>query len=88
MKTFQDLRLKANSKPYGATLKAIMNFDNGYGVSVLWGGSSQSDGIDSYELAVLYKGEVTYNTHITDDVLGYITAEEVTQAMIEVQKLS
>jgi hypothetical protein len=39
-------------------------------------------------LAVLDStGRITYDTPITNDVLGYLTEDEVTHYMIEVQKL-
>jgi len=32
-------------------------------------------------------GDLTYSTSVTSDVLGYLTPEEVTKHMIEVQEL-
>ena len=64
-----------------------MDFDNGYGVSVVFGEKFYSNGIDNYELAVILGSELTYNTPITIDVLAYITTDEVTAAMEAVQKL-
>lgn len=67
--------------------QATMKFPNGYGVSVLFGEAFYSNGIDTYELAVLHNGYLDYTTEVTDDVLAYITKEEVTAAMITLQKL-
>jgi hypothetical protein len=66
--------------------QARMNFENGYGVSVLCGSMFYSNGVDSYELAVLYDDEINYDSGLTDDVLGYISSEEVTRVMAELQK--
>lgn len=68
-------------------MKAIIEFENGYGVSVLFGIPAYSNGIDTYELAVLKDGSLCYDTEITNDVLGYIEKEEVTNIMIKVQQL-
>jgi hypothetical protein len=41
-----------------------------------------------YELAVLdSNGELTYNTSITNDVMGYLNSSDVTRIMEDVQKL-
>lgn len=54
-------------------------FKNGYGASVLR--SSYSFGGDRglFELAVLKDGNICYDTPITNDVIGYLTADEVTE---------
>lgn len=83
MKTFKDLKFE----PRYLSSQATMEFDNGYGVSVLSGNIAYFNGIDTYELAVLKNGDLCYDTPITDDVLSYITEEEVTKAMEEIQKL-
>lgn len=88
MKTFEDLNFELISDPYMHGKKCRMMFENGYGVSVVshtfsYGGK---DGL--YEMAVLDSdGDLTYTTPVTSDVLGYLTPEEVTKHMIEVQEL-
>ena len=85
---FEDWGARRNQLPCPIDAKqAILNFDNGYGVSVLFGDCFYSNGIDTYELAVLRKGRLCYKTPVTDDVLGHITKEQVTEAMIQLQKL-
>ncbi len=94
MKTFSDLVFKDYAirrfAEEGAK-QAIMFFPNGYGVSVLLGDLFYSNGIDTFELAVITGDEkqytLEYGTPITDDVLHRITAEEVTEAMKQVQQL-
>lgn len=67
---------------------SVMMFDNGYGVSVIKTPFSYGGKMGLYELAVLDSGEdITYNTPVTNDVLGHLSEEEVTKYMIEVQKL-
>jgi hypothetical protein len=89
MKTFKDLKFEmVNDAPFMVGKKARMHFDNGYGVSVVshtfsYGGK---DGL--YELAVLDSdGSLTYSTEVTSDVLGYLTEENVTEHMIQVQNI-
>jgi hypothetical protein len=61
-------------------------FANGYGASVINDGYGGDQGL--YELAVLGpEGGITYDTPITDDVLGYLSAEEVGDALAKVEAL-
>lgn len=66
---------------------AVMNFDNGYGVSVIFGEIFYSNGIDTYELTVLKDGELCMNSPITNDVLRHLSKDMVTEIMINIQKL-
>lgn len=97
MKTFKDLVFKPHTAGQG--LRATCFFDNGYGVSVVRFGmpgfpgmyGSYTSNEHEWELAVLFGDdkdwELTYNTPITDDVIGYISDKEVTKIMKQVQKL-
>lgn len=61
-------------------------FDNGYGASVIDDGYGGNQGL--YELAVLDAGgRITYETPITDDVLGWLTPDEVTEALDRIAAL-
>lgn len=89
MKTFKDLNFKQHPNlGHLGGVQAIITFDNGYGASVVrseytYGGR---DGL--YELAVFGKdGHITYDTPITNDVLGYLKEEEVTKIMQQIQML-
>jgi len=84
MKTFADLEFKAH--PVGRGLQAKMDFDNGYGVSVLFGTDWYSNGTDTYELAVFKDGHINYE-HTQGDVMGYKSSDEVTSWMRQVQEL-
>jgi hypothetical protein len=86
MKTFEDLKFRPHRMVDG--VQSIMMFDNGYGVSVIKTPHSYGGKSGLYELAVLDSNEeITYNTPVTSDVLGYLSEEEVTIYMIDVQKL-
>ena len=66
---------------------AVMRFDNGYGISVVKGDMFYSNGIDTYEVAVLKDGAICYDTSITDDVIGYVNADEVSNIMKQIKEL-
>jgi hypothetical protein len=86
MKTFEDLQFRQhNLSPYFES-QAVMHFDNGYGVSVITGrGANASQG--TYEVAVLFEGDLCYTSGLTTDVLGYQTKAEVSMVMVKLQFL-
>ena len=88
MKTFKDLVFEQhpNFGIGGFTTQSTMKFENGYGVSVITGGYGSES--EPYEVAVLFEGDLCYTTHITDDVMGYQTADNVTKIMKQVQELN
>jgi len=84
MKTFKDL----NFQPYpGGGEMAREHFDNGYGASVVRHAYSYGGRIGLYELAVLKDGEIHYDNPIANgDVVGYLREEDVSDAMLVIQK--
>ena len=62
-------------------------FPNNYGASVIkhWGSYGYEE--DKFELAVLHKDMITYNTPITDDVIGHLTNDEVLELLEEIKNL-
>lgn len=92
MKTFKDLNLIEHtlselSDRYKDHKMAFEVFENGYAVSVLFGKSFYSNGIDTYELAILLNGDLCYTSGITDGVLEELSEEEVSDIMIRVASL-
>ena len=89
MKTFQDLEFEQiNDAPFMVGKKARIHFDNGYGVSVVSHSYSYGGRDGLYEVAVLDSDDnLTYDTSVTNDVMGYLTEEDVTNVMKEVQGL-
>lgn len=95
MKKFKDLIFNQHEAWEG--LQAVMFFENGYGISVIrfkidnicYG--SYTDNETEWEIAILYgnneKFGITYNTPITDDVIGHLTDDEVTDIMKRIQEL-
>jgi hypothetical protein len=89
MKKFEDLEFKKiEDNPFQTGVVSRMVFENGFGVSVVshtysYGGK---DGL--FEVAVLGKdGDLTYDTPVTNDVVGYLNPDEVTEIMEQVQSL-
>lgn len=72
--------------------QTVHKFDNGYGASVISGGTYTYGGDQGLkELAVLkFTGDnykLCYDTEITDDVLGYLTDEDVTDLLERIEAL-
>jgi hypothetical protein len=89
MKTFEDLEFEQlNDAPYMVGKKSRMHFDNGFGVSVVSHTHSYGGRDGLYEVAVLDKdGLLTYETPVTSDVIGYLSEQDVTDVMKQVQEL-
>ena len=89
MKKSEDLEFEqVNDSPYMVGKKSRMHFDNGYGVSVVSHSYSYGGRDGLYEVAVLDSNdELTYDTPVTNDVIGYLTEEDVTDVMKQVQDL-
>jgi hypothetical protein len=94
MKTFKDIDFQPHSVGDGISGKIF--FDNGYGVSVVRFKindrySSYTNNENEWELAILFgnekEWELTYNTPITNDVIGWLSEDKVTDIMKKVQEL-
>jgi hypothetical protein len=87
---FADLKFTDRpSHPMGEQATAF--FPNGYGASVIRGPASYGGDEGLYELAVL-KGSaedfnLDYTTPLTDDVLGHLSPEDVTEALRQIAAL-
>jgi hypothetical protein len=63
-------------------------FDNGYGASVVVGPHTYGGEDGLYELAVLdSNGNLTYETPVTSDVEGYLSEDDVTKLLEQIQNL-
>lgn len=86
-KTFKDIKFEMMDSFYDGVRSNTM-FDNGYGISVVRHRYSYGGPSGLYEIAVLDSdGNLTYNTPITNDVIGYLTPKEVTEFMVKIQEL-
>ena len=61
-------------------------FDNGYGASVITNGYGGEHGL--FEVAVLdRRGRLTYDTPITDDVIGWLDPQGVVDVLAAIAAL-
>ena len=89
MKTFKDLDFQPHpNMGHDGGVQARIQFDNGYGASVVCTPYTYGGDKGLYELAVLdSNGSLTYDTPITNDVIGYLRPEDVTDVMEKIQQL-
>jgi len=86
MKTFSDLQFGLH--PAGQGVQARIQFSNGFGASVVKTPYSYGGSQGKYELAVLDQdGRMTYSTEVTNDVVGYLSPDEVTEYLRQIQIL-
>jgi len=83
----QSRYLVENNDVYGGTQR-IYKFPNGYGASVIRHKGSYGFAKGLWELAVLdSSGALCYSTSISNDVIGYLSDEEVTIKLNEIKGL-
>jgi hypothetical protein len=86
MKTFKDLEFITHPIHNDGIVSRI-HFENGFGASVVKHEFSYGGKNGLYELAVLYDGEIHYDNPVAQgDVVGYLREEDVTDAMLVIQK--
>jgi hypothetical protein len=88
--TFNDLKFK--DLPHLNGIQAIVKFENNHGASVIKHDHSYGGKQGLYELAVIKFNEeghwgIGYDTLITDDVLGYLTEDNVTDYLKQIEQL-
>ena len=88
--TFNDLEFK--DLPHLNGIQAIVKFENNYGSSIVKHMGSYGNKQGLYELAVIKYDEndnwdIVYDTPITDDVLGYLTEDNVTDYLTQIEQL-
>jgi hypothetical protein len=86
MKTFNDLEFVPHSAGMGGVMSRI-EFENGYGASVVKTPYTYGGDKGLYELAVIRNDELCYDTPITNDVIGYLRPEDVTDVLAKIQQL-
>jgi len=88
MKTFKDLEFVNHPTHILGGVQARMDFDNGWGVSVVRSSFTYGGKDGLYELAVFKDGHIHYDNPIANgDVIGYLKPEDVTEVMEKIQKI-
>ena len=85
MMTFDDLKFEPTKLTKG--VKAVVEFPNGYGASIVQTELSYGGKDGMYELAVLDNGHITYDTEITNNVIGFLSPPEVMDYLDKIEKL-
>ena len=75
------------TKEYANGVQIVHEFPNGYGASVIKHDFSYGGKDGLWEMAVLKEGELCYNTHITNDVIGYLSDADVKSTLKEIEQL-
>ena len=82
--SFSDLKFK--SRPLGGVAARLV-FPNGYEASVVCGPNTYGGPAGLFELAIIYNGQIVYDTPVTSDVLGHLTEGDVTERLNEISML-
>lgn len=83
-----DFKTLERKDTYMGGVQYIYKADNGYGASIVQGPYTYGGNQGLWELAVLGPdGGICYDTHITDDVLGHLSEQEVNETLEEIAKL-
>ena len=65
----------------GNGIQARTEYPNGYGASIIKGEWSYGGSEGLYEVAVYKGGSLCYSTPVTDDVLGHLSEDEVSETL-------
>lgn len=71
----------------GNSIQHIYEFPNEYGASVVQNKYSKGNEDGLYQLSVLKNGVFCYSTPIKNDVIGYLTADEVAGHLRQIEEL-
>lgn len=86
MTTFKDLEFTTHPHDKNG-VQAKIEFDNGWGASVVRFNESYGGKSGLFELAVLKDGFIDSNNDITDDVEGWLDETDVTRLLEQIQNL-
>lgn len=83
---FDELEFKTHRAGFGR--QAVVEFENGFGASVITGYPfySDDDAPYKYELGVFYGGKLHYDNPVADgDVVGYQTEEQIGELLEQIK---
>lgn len=88
MITFKDLEFEQFDNEYSSGKRCKIQFENGYGASIVSHTRSYGGDEGLYEVAVLFDNKIHYDNPIANgDVIGYLNEDDVNKVIIEIQKL-
>lgn len=89
MMTFADLKFEPHPIKLPGHSFSRTDFDNGFGISVVTGRAFYTDEHQPYEVGFWFGDKLTSMPELNheDEVLGWQTAEQVTELMERIQKL-
>lgn len=89
-----DVLVDVQDNSYTGTELFLVRFPNGYGASIRRGGNSYGRSEGLWEVGVvehnperLSDWSLTYDTYLTDDVLGWQSVADVARVLREIQEL-
>ena len=86
MVAFSDLKFK-ETRRHDSGVKALHKFANGYSASEIRTPYSYGGEEGLYDLAVLRGDRLDYTTPVTDDVKGWLSEDDVTRLLGEIEAL-
>ena len=76
-------------KPHVFSEQALVEFPNGYGASILRGGAPYTYTQDgTYELAILHRGDLCYDSCLATDVMARLSSSEVETVLTQISELA
>lgn len=69
------------------TYRNTISFDNGYSASIVSNEYSYGGDRGLFEVAVIFDGQIVYDTPITSDVMGFLGFSQVAEALEAISKL-
>ena len=87
MKKIEEATKVKSQSVFGGGKQIVVGFPNGFGVSIICSSYSYGGSDGLLEVAVLYNNELCYDTNITNDVIGYLTADEAIKLIKQVEAL-
>jgi len=65
----------------------FVEFDNGYTASIVSNDMSYGSDRGLFEIAILYKSNIVYDTGLTNDVIGFLDFQEVADTLKKIEQL-
>jgi hypothetical protein len=65
----------------------VMTFANGYSASIVSHDMSYGGNKGLFEIAVMYNGDIVYDTPVTSDVVGYLDFAGVVSTLKQIESL-